>query len=145
MRRLPVVVPALILVASACSTAGPQSAPAVQTSPTSTSSAEASETAAVPDELVGEWEGQKGSDPVLLILQRDGSYFVRVIVPPHRGAFSASADGTLLEFFGGYPCMDRGSYEWAVEGDTLTFTVVGEDQCPGRQSILDPLTFTRRA
>jgi hypothetical protein len=40
--------------------------------------------------------------------------------------------------------MDRGSYEWSIDGGKLTFTVVGEDECRGRQSILDPLTYTRR-
>ena len=81
---------------------------------------------------------------MLLTLNKSGSYYARSIIPPHHGAFSVSADGTQLEFFGSYPCMDRGSYEWSIDGGKLTFTAIGEDECRGRQSILDPLTYTRR-
>ena len=97
----------------------------------------------MPEELVGEWESQKGSDPVTLTLQESGSYVVMRGVATGRGAVSASADGTQLDFFGGDPCSGRGSWEWSIEGATLDFTPVGEDECPGRTAVLDELIYTR--
>jgi hypothetical protein len=144
MRWLQRITPVVLLATAACSAASTQIVAPSPSSPASTPSAAASVRVEVPDELVGEWESQKGSDRVLLTLNKNGSYFARIIIPPHHGAFSVSADGTQLEFFGSYPCMDRGSYEWSIDGGKLTFTVVGEDECRGRQSILDPLTYTRR-
>jgi hypothetical protein len=114
-----------------------------QANATSTPSEEASEGPAIPVELVGEWESQKGSDPVTLTLRESGSYIVMRGVATGRGAVSASADGTQLDFFGGDPCSERGSYQWSVEGDTLDFIPVGEDGCPGRTAVLDELIYTR--
>ncbi len=129
----------LLLVASAaCST---PSAPSV-TASHSTPSVEASERAPIPDELVGDWESQKGTDPVILTIQASGAYGVKRGVARGMGAMAAVND-RQLDFFGGDPCPERGSYEWTIEGDTLTFTPVGEDECPGRAAVLDGLTYTR--
>jgi hypothetical protein len=49
-----------------------------------------------------------------------------------------------MDFFGGDPCSDRGSYDWSTDGETLTFGLIGEDGCPGRATVLDGHTYTRR-
>ena len=144
MYRLQRVAPVLLLLASgACSAVSTQGLVPSQKPAASSPSAEASEGAAIPAELLGEWDSQKGTDAVTLTLSESGSYVVRRGVATGRGAVSASADGTQLEFFGGDPCSVRGSYEWSIEGDTLDFTPVGEDGCPGRTAVLDELIYTR--
>jgi len=110
--------------------------------PSPTPSAEASEAVPIPADLVGDWESQKGTDPVILTLRQNGSYSVKRGVARGMGAMRA-ANATQLDFYGGDPCPERGSYEWTIEGETLTFTPVGEDECPGRAAILKGLTYTR--
>ena len=127
----------LLVLSTGC---GAGSTPSVTSS--LTPSAEPSEAAAIPDELVGDWESQKGTDPVLLTLGANGYYRVKRGVARGMGAMRA-ANATQLDFFGGDPCSDRGSYEWTLDGETLTFTPVGEDGCPGRAAVLDGLTYTR--
>ena len=144
MHRFQRVAPVLLLLASgACGAVSTPSVAPSQATPTSSPSAAASEGVAIPAELVGEWESQKGTDPVTLTLQESGSYVVMRGVATGRGAVTASADGTQLDFFGGDPCSGRGSWEWSIEGDTLDFTPVGEDECPGRTAVLDELIYTR--
>jgi hypothetical protein len=48
-----------------------------------------------------------------------------------------------LDFYGGDPCSGRGSYDWSTDGETLTFRLIGEDECPGRATVLDGYTYTR--
>jgi hypothetical protein len=134
----------LLLAVGACNTATPHSAAPSPTSQARSPSAESSDEAAIPNELLGEWESQKGTDPVVLTLRESGSYHVRRGVAQGFGAVSASAGGAQLDFFGGDPCQERGSYEWSIQGDTLTFTPVGDEGCPGRAAVLDGLTYTRR-
>jgi hypothetical protein len=136
--RLTRVIPLLLLVASAgCSAAN---SPSQGSSPTP--SAEASDALPIPDELVGDWESRKGTDPVVLTLGGNGYYRVKRGPAHGMGAMSA-ANARQLDFFGGDPCPYRGSYEWTIEGETLTFTPLGEDACPGRAAVLDDLTYTR--
>lgn len=86
----------------------------------------------------------KGTDPVVLTLLEMGSYRVQRGAAHGFGSVALSADGMHLNFYGGDPCQERGSWQWSVEGDTLNFTSVGEDGCPGRTAVLDELTYTRR-
>jgi hypothetical protein len=109
--------------------------------PSPTPSAEASEAVPIPDEFVGDWESRKGTDPVILTLGGNGYYPVKRGPAHGMGAMSVS-NARQLDFFGGDPCPYRGSYEWTIEGETLTFTPVGEDECPGRAAVLDGLTYT---
>jgi hypothetical protein len=139
MSRPKWVISLLLLVASAgCTTPGASGV----TAPHSTPSVEASERAPIPDELVGDWESRKGTDPVILTLQESGAYRVKRGLARGMGAMAA-VSVRQLDFFGGDPCPERGSYEWTIEGDTLTFTPLGEDECPGRAAVLDGLTYTR--
>ncbi len=129
----------LLLVASAaCSDPSAASVTASHSTP----SVEASPRAPIPDELIGDWESRKGTDAVILTLQASGAYRVKRGVARGMGAMAAVGD-RQLDFFGGDPCPERGSYEWTIEGETLTFTPVGEDECPGRVAVLDGLTYTR--
>jgi hypothetical protein len=142
MRRLQQVAPVLLLMTVACSATSTQAVAPSQAIPTSSPSSEASGRAPIPEELLGEWESHKGTDPVLLTFQENGQYRVRRGYA--RGFGNMAAEGPRLDFFGGDPCPDRGSYEWTVEGDTLTFTQVGEDACPGRAAVFVGLVYTRR-
>ena len=93
----------LLVVGAACST---PSAPSV-TASHSTPSAEASERAPIPNELVGDWDSQKGTDPVILTIQESGAYRVKRGLARGMGAMAAVGD-RQLDFFGGDPCPERG-------------------------------------
>jgi len=136
--RLTRLIPLLPLVASAGCSAASSPSRALSATP----SAEASEALPIPDELVGDWQSQKGTDPVILTIGENGYYRVKRGPAHGMGAMSA-ANARQVDFFGGDPCPYRGSYEWTIEGETLTFTPVGEDECPGRAAVLDGLTYTR--
>jgi hypothetical protein len=98
----------------------------------------------IPAELVGEWTTEIDGETWILTLQATGTYLVQI----QRGAVShdgaISVDGTTLNFFGGDPCSNRGSYDVSTEGETLTFRSIGDDRCPGRATVLDGHTYTRR-
>jgi hypothetical protein len=141
MGRLQRVAAVLLVLAAGCSAGTTQGVATPQTISTGLPSAEASEQAPIPEELLGDWESQKGTDPVVLTFLESGQYRVRRGYA--RGFGSMAADGKRLEFFGGDPCLDRGSYEWSIQEGTLTFIPVGRDQCPGRAAVLDGLVYTR--
>jgi hypothetical protein len=132
------VIPFLLQVLSAACTS---STPSVASSPTP--SAEASDAVPILDELIGDWESRKGTQTVLLTLRENGSYRVKRGLAQGMGTWRA-ASASQLDFLAGDPCPGRrGSYEWTIEGETLTFTPLGEDECSGRAAVLDGLTYTR--
>jgi hypothetical protein len=116
--------------------------PVVLPSPTAISSASA--TIPIPAELVGEWITEIDGETWRVTLQATGAYLVQLeeSTVTHDGAISS--DGSTLDFFGGDPCSNRGSYEWSMDGETLTFRSIGEDRCPGRATVLDGHVYTRR-
>ena len=60
-----------------------------------------------------------------------------------RGSGRVTIDGDDIEFHGSDLCEGSGHYTWVVEGDTLTFTMVGTDPCSGRSEVLVPGSFRR--
>jgi hypothetical protein len=49
--------------------------------------------------------------------------------------FTAVCGGTAFE--------GVGRYRWTLEGDTLHLDMIGNDECSGRQTILDDATYER--
>ena len=149
MRLLRRLAPGLVFTFAAACTASNASTPTPESvvSPSLTASPLASAAPPIPTQLVGEWTTDIDGDTwnlTLRALRAGGSYLIDI----QRGAVShhgaISVDGNTLDFFGGDPCSERGSYDWSTDGETLTFSSIGEDQCPGRATVLDGLTYTRR-
>lgn len=93
----------------------------------------------VPAELAGTWQRSVGGERVDLSLhigytiQRGGG----------RGSGRVTVDGNRIEFYASNLCDGTGVYTWSVEGDNLTFTMVGTDPCSGRSEVLVPGSFRR--
>lgn len=93
----------------------------------------------VTPELAGTWRRSVGGQTVDLSLQvgytiqRGGG----------RGSGRVTIDGNNIEFHDSNLCEGSGMYTWVVEGDTLTFTMVGTDPCSGRSEVLVPGSFQR--
>jgi hypothetical protein len=65
-----------------------------------------------------------------------------------RGPNSSSGlilvEGDRITFSDNNVCPGIGVYQWSIEGETLTFTMLDPpDQCNGRTPILDGITYTR--
>ena len=93
----------------------------------------------VPAELAGTWRRSVGGEMVDLSLQV-GYTIQRGF---GRGSGRVTIDGDEIEFHGSDLCEGSGIYTWVVEGDTLTFTMVGTDPCSGRLEVLVPGSFRR--
>jgi hypothetical protein len=88
---------------------------------------------AVPEELAGTWKVDEGQGVTNRLTLRGNSY---------SWSFGAggrvSVDGDVIEFSDAIDqaaCPGSGSYRWQIEGDILTFTLLGPpDDCSVRQS-----------
>ena len=50
--------------------------------------------------------------------------------------------GNVITFAADPPCMDEASYEWTLDGETLTFEVSGQDHCRDRQAYLQDTVYS---
>ena len=131
----------LLLALVACDqSAAPTDSASSTTSngPATTTSAAAD---AAPAELAGEWRAELDNGDRVQLALRGTRYFLA------RGASAGSGDisveGNVIVFSGSNLCDGVGTYEWTVQGDSLTFapTESGE-ACSGR-SVLKGVTYTR--
>jgi len=93
-------------------------------------------------ELQGEWflSTATATDPVRIYL-RETSY---AAMRGHSG--TVEAEGDVLTFTArcvGTPYEGVGRYRWTLEADTLHLDMIGNDECSGRQSILEDATYER--
>ena len=96
----------------------------------------------LPVELQGTWflSTATATDPVRIYL-RETSY---AAMRGHSG--TVEAEGDVLTFTArcvGTPFEGVGRYRWTLEADTLHLDMIGNDECSGRQSILDDATYER--
>jgi hypothetical protein len=94
----------------------------------------------LPVELQGTWFLSTATDPVRIYL-RETSY-----AAPQGRSGKVEAEGDVLTFTaicGGTAFEGVGRYRWTLEGDTLHLGMIGNDECSGRQSILDDATYER--
>lgn len=117
-------------------------ATAGSTTTTAADNGEGSSSASDAEALVGSWAHPENGRTNTFTA--DGEYFVsdgeEVLA---EGTYTATS--TTVEFVGEtgpIACEETGTYEWEVEDDTLTLTVV-EDDCTGRRSGLDGVTRER--
>lgn len=101
---------------------------------------------AAPPELAGQWETVLDTgDPQM---DRVFMSFTGTNYSVSRGPNSASGailvEGDRITFSDASACPGIGLYQWSVEGDSLTFTMLDpSDECGGRSPILDGITYTR--
>lgn len=147
----------LLLLAVACANAAPDpsitTAPAVATSvatttteaPTSTAESTTSTTAAAdaaPPEMEGTWRTDLGNGDRVALTLRGTSY--QISRGGNSGTGDISVDGDLIVFSGSSLCDGVGTYQWSVEGESLTFTPTESgDPCSGRLPVLNGVTYSR--
>lgn len=90
---------------------------------------------ATPEDLVGTWAAPNGRENTFA---DDGEFIVaedgEVLAEGTYGATSNTVE--IIPGEGAIACDATGTYEWEVEDDTLTLTVIS-DECAGRRSGLD--------
>ena len=134
----------VMLVVQACG-AGPSIAPSVPAAPSATPLPTASPTVppdAAPLELQGRWRTMIARGDYGTLIIGPTSYTVTHGGPSGGGEISVVGD--VITFKNGRKCPDVvGTYRWAIAGDTLTLTQIGEpDRCP-RADVLLAKTFQR--
>jgi hypothetical protein len=92
-----------------------------------------------PDAMVGTWSVAFGADHTYSVTH-DGKEHV-------TGKYTMNGDEIVFnDINGDYACKGgdapEGVYRIKLEGDTLTFTKVKDDECPGRVAAMTPKPFT---
>jgi hypothetical protein len=94
---------------------------------------------AAPRELQGTWTGDVNGTRVDLTIT-DSTYRIR------RGSNTAmgriAVRGERARFFGSSLCSGDGTYNWRVDGESLTLTPVAPDACPGRADAIVDVAYT---
>lgn len=97
---------------------------------------------AAPPEMEGVWRTDLGNNDRVQLNLRGNDYIITR--GPNSGSGDISVDGDLITFSGSTLCSGVGTYQWTVEGDSLTFTADDSgDPCSGRRPVLDGVTYTR--
>ena len=92
-----------------------------------------------PDAMVGTWSVAFGPDHTYSV-KHDGKEHV-------TGKYTMNGDEIAFnDIEGDYACKGgdppKGVYHVKVDGDTLTFTKIKDDECPGRVAAMTPKPFT---
>ena len=141
---------ALALALAACTvqsgpTGNPDTqVPAATSQATAIASATAGPTASprtpAPAALQGRWQTviNDNDKPVLTIT--DFKYTIERL---GIGTGSIEVHGDQIDFFGSNLCSGTGTYQWSIQGGTLTLTPVGADPCANRADAIRGRPFTR--
>jgi hypothetical protein len=142
-----------LLVAVACSPAGPPGASPVLTvvpataSPAASIQAPASEAptrAPLPADLVGRWQVELSPGDTLTLELKDGAYVIsRSGADSGRGRLEL--DGDTLVFSHSTICAGEGRYAWSIEAGELQLTSIAPDACPSRAGLIEGQSFSRAA
>jgi hypothetical protein len=141
------LIPLLSAVLAACATgAAPTAAPtaspsiatpAVTIEPTGTPAATL---VPVPSQLLGRWRAEFAANDVAVLEITERTYS---IARESSGKGRLELDGDALLFSHGTLCTGDGRYAWTQTGETLHFESIGQDECPGRATSLDGVTYVR--
>ena len=129
----------ILLAAVSCSSAGTVSPP----SPTVTSPSPTIVDPA-PRELQAVWVtflNDGTGQQVTLTLSEKGYHVTR---GANQVGGVIAVHGDQIEFSQSSVCDGTGIYRWSLKGNSLLFTKVTEDPCPGRAEVLDGQTYSKR-
>ena len=134
-----------VMALAACGGSGSQPSETAATGATSQTGPAATTAAPehpLPVELQGTWflSTATASNPVRIYL-RETTY-----AAPLGGHGTVEAEGDVLTFTavcGGTAFEGVGRYRWTLEADTLHLDMIGNDECSGRQALLDDATYER--
>lgn len=92
--------------------------------------------------MEGTWRTDLGDGDRVTLSLRGTTYTIT------RGANSGNGDisveGDTIVFSGSNLCDGVGTYQWSVEGESLTFSAADPgDPCSGRRPVLDGVTYNR--
>jgi hypothetical protein len=111
---------------------------AVTESPTATPTPRLS----APMELQGSWEATISTGEHVILTFRPSGYTVNRAGA--QGSGSIDVEGSRITFASARCELGSGSYEWAIEGGTLTFTPLEpRDPCGNRIIFLEDAAYTR--
>ena len=97
---------------------------------------------AAPPEMEGTWRTDLGNGDRVALTLRGTSY--QITRGGNTGTGDISVDGDLIVFSGSSLCDGVGTYQWSVEGESLTFTPTESgDPCSGRLPVLNGVTYSR--
>lgn len=96
---------------------------------------------AAPPELVATWRTQLTGGEQLTLTLGEQSY--RIARGPNTGSGNISVRGDRIEFSGSPLCEGTGTYRWALDGDSLTFSMVGTPDPCGGVRVLDGQRYVR--
>lgn len=72
-----------------------------------------------------------------------GATSYQISRPPNQAEGTISVSGDRIEFSGSTVCAGTGPYRWTLTGNSLTFTAIGADACPGRSEVIAGYTYSR--
>lgn len=94
-----------------------------------------------PPQLEGMWQ-YTDSDGMVQHLLIDASS-IRIFVSGNDQAVGRlSVSGSIITLYPTNRCDDTGTYQWSVQGGTLTFALLGKDSCR-RSTLLPSVSWTR--
>ena len=94
----------------------------------------------VPLELRAAWTTRLGDETMTLTLF-ERSYAVRR--GPNRTTGGLGTRDGEIRFLASTACNGTGTYRWSLQGNSLRFSPVSPDECPGRFEIMDNTTYQR--
>jgi hypothetical protein len=122
-------------------TTGPSAAAIASAPTTEPSLAVTAAPATAPADLIGSWSTTLDGGDKLTLTLTDKSY--RLTRGPNSGSGRIAVQGDEIVFSGSNLCDGTGTYHWAIDGDSLTFSAFGPaDPCGGTR-VLDGQVYLR--
>lgn len=111
------------------------------TAPTATRSPATAQDPA-PLELQAAWVTALGGTGEQVRLTLSGTGYV-IVRGPNRASGAIAVRGDRIEFSQSTLCSGTGAYRWSLQGDSLLFTTLESEPCPGRGEVLNGQTYNR--
>lgn len=73
-----------------------------------------------------------------------GATTYKVLYLPDQYSGAISVTGDRIQFSGSTACDGTGAYLWSLAGNSLTFTAISTDECPGRTAVIAGYTYSKQ-
>jgi hypothetical protein len=93
---------------------------------------------AAPPELLGTWANREDSANLRLLIQPVAYRITRF---GNSGSGALSVTGDVIRFSDSNICPGTGEYRWSLADGILTFDPIAPDECPGRASGIEGISF----